>query len=48
MSINLHLGCGKRKIPGWIGVDSREDVGADVVQDVRDLSYWGSGDVGQI
>lgn len=38
--IKLHLGCGKRKLPGWVGVDSREDVGADVVADVRDLSLW--------
>lgn len=38
----LHLGCGKRKLPGWVGVDSRPGVGADVVTDVRNLEYWAS------
>jgi len=36
----LHLGCGTRKLEGWTSVDSRDDVGADVVVDVRDLGYW--------
>jgi predicted SAM-dependent methyltransferase len=46
--IKLHLGCGKRKLPGWVGVDSRNDVGADVVADVRYLDHWASGEVAAI
>lgn len=34
----LNLGCGPRKIPGYINVDLRPD--ADVVADARDLSYF--------
>jgi len=41
----LHLGCGKRKLEGWLGVDSRADVGADVVADVRNLDAWDRGEV---
>ena len=43
--VHLHLGCGTRKLPGWTGVDSREDAGADVVADVRNLGLWESGEV---
>jgi len=46
--IKLHLGCGKRKLPGWVGVDSQADVGADVVADVRYLDHWASGEVAAI
>ena len=41
----LHLGSGGRKLPGWVNVDSRDDVGADIVGDVRDLSAWGPNEV---
>jgi predicted SAM-dependent methyltransferase len=44
----LHLGCWHRRLEGWTGVDSREDVGADVVADVRDLGLWASGEVDAI
>ena len=46
--VNLHLGCGKRKLPGWVSVDSRESTEPDVVADVRNLDAWQSGGVGQI
>jgi predicted SAM-dependent methyltransferase len=48
LELRLHLGCGKRKLPGWVGVDSRNDVGADVVADVRYLDHWASGEVAAI
>jgi predicted SAM-dependent methyltransferase len=46
--MNLHLGCGRRKLPGWTGVDSRPEVEPDVVADVRDLSFWAAGEVDAI
>ena len=46
--IKLHLGCGKRHLDGWQGVDISEDVGADVVCDVRHLDLWDRDEVGAI
>lgn len=48
LELRLHLGCGKRKLPGWVGVDSRNDVGADLVADVRYLDHFASGEVSAI
>lgn len=36
-SLKLHLGCGRRKLPDFVHVDARDDVGADVVADITSL-----------
>lgn len=46
--VKLHLGCWHRRLPGYTGVDCREDAGADVVADVRDLGQWDNGEVAEI
>lgn len=44
----LHLGCGKRKLAGYTGVDSRECVHPDVVADVQDLCMFENSSAGII
>ena len=46
--IQLHLGCGKRRLAGWVSVDSRVEVEPDVVADVRHLDAWDCGEVESI
>jgi predicted SAM-dependent methyltransferase len=37
--MRLHLGCGRRHLEGWVNIDNRPDVGADVVAEVGALPY---------
>jgi len=37
--IKLHLGCGKRHIPGFVNVDVQEYESADLISDVMELPY---------
>jgi len=37
--IKLHLGCGKRILPGYINIDIQQASGVDKVCDVRNLPY---------
>jgi len=46
--MRLHLGCGKRKLEGWLGVDSREEVEPNVCGDVRNLDLWDDDSVAAI
>lgn len=43
--IKLHLGCGKRFIPGFIHVDQAEFDHVDYVQDIKTLPMFGDGTV---
>lgn len=43
--MKLHLGCGLRKIHGFINIDALPTVGADVVEDVFTLPSFLSGSV---
>tara|TARA_B000000609_G_C24118358_1_gene318086 strand:- start:349 stop:900 length:552 start_codon:yes stop_codon:yes gene_type:complete len=38
--VKLHLGCGKRFIPGFIHIDAMEHPHVDYVQDISDLSNF--------
>lgn len=40
--MKLNLGCGPRKMPGFINVDIREDSNADIVADIKTLSCFQS------
>jgi len=44
----LNLGCGIKKIPGFINIDSRENCNPDIVDDIRTLSKYKPGSVGLI
>lgn len=47
--IRLNLGCGRRPVPGWINVDIRGDVGADVVVNLDEPGWpWASGSVSEV
>ncbi len=41
--LKLHLGCGKRHIPGFVHVDQVKFDHVDHVQDIKDLSNFASG-----
>jgi predicted SAM-dependent methyltransferase len=41
----LHLGCGKKRLPGYVHVDSRPDVKPDVVAKAEDLSRFADGTI---
>ena len=43
--MKLHLGCGKRHIPGFVHVDLAEFPHIDYVQDIRNLSNFEDGTV---
>lgn len=43
--LKLDLGCGPNKQPGYVGVDSREFPGVDVVADLRQVWPWKDGSV---
>lgn len=38
-NIKLHLGCGKKIIPGYVNIDIQPAPGVDVVCDIRNLPY---------
>jgi SAM-dependent methyltransferase len=48
VGLKLHLGCGKRHIPGFVHVDSVSFPHVDHVQDIRDLSQFKDGSVSLI
>jgi len=37
--IKLHLGCGKRHIPGYVNIDILPDPAVDLISDIRTLPY---------
>lgn len=39
MALKLHLGCGNRRLEGWVNIDSRAEVGPDMVMDATNLQY---------
>jgi predicted SAM-dependent methyltransferase len=41
--MKLHLGCGKRHLEGYVNIDARDDVGADMVRDVAHLDDVSTG-----
>ena len=43
--MKLHLGCGKRHLNGYLNIDARDDVGADMVMDVTHLDDISAGTV---
>lgn len=46
--LRLHLGCGTRRLSGYINVDAREDVEPDIVSDVLKLDWVESGTVDEV
>jgi ubiquinone/menaquinone biosynthesis C-methylase UbiE len=42
-NLKIHIGCGKRHIPGWVHVDQVAFPHVDHVQDIRDLSNFADG-----
>src|ERR1700729_1771598 len=44
-AVRLHIGCGKRFIPGFVHVDIQPARHIDVVADVRNLDFAESGSV---
>jgi predicted SAM-dependent methyltransferase len=46
--MKLHLGCGKRYLPGWFHVDFEDHKHVDHVGDIADLSFIPSGTVEEI
>lgn len=43
--MKLHLGCGSKKIHGWVNVDTRADVNPDIVDDITVLDSIKDGSV---
>jgi len=46
--MKLHLGCGRKRIEGFIGVDIQKSNNPDVVADIRDLRCFDDGSVDTI
>lgn len=46
--LRLDLGCGKNKKPGFIGVDSRDFEGVDIVHDLRQAWPWETDSVEEV
>jgi len=46
--IKLNLGACETRIPGFLSVDIRSDVGADIVADLRSADLWEESSVGEI
>ena len=44
--MNLHLGCGHRRLEGYTHIDSRPEVHPDIVADVTDLAHLPDGCAG--
>ena len=42
--MKLHLGCGHRHLDGWLNIDARTDVNADLVADITNLTSFEDGD----
>ena len=40
MPVKIHLGCGTKRLPGFMHVDARAEVKPDYVADVRDLACF--------
>jgi predicted SAM-dependent methyltransferase len=41
--LRLHLGCGRRSVPGWLNVDALAGTGVDLVLDIRRRLPFASG-----
>lgn len=46
--MKLHLGCGKRHLDGYLNIDARADVGADLVADITNLTSFENEEVEEI
>ena len=42
--MKLHLGCGHRHLDGFLNIDARTDVNADLVADITALTAFADGD----
>lgn len=46
--LKLHLGCGKKRLPGFIHLDARSEVNPDIVTDVLNLNMFPDNSVDMI